>query len=306
MKTLKRAKALKRAKTHGKKDVSMNGKMNGGVSGFDTNMNRYWSDIIYINNFKDNLSNNLDETIRYFVLCTDMMSKFYDYCKQYASFDLRYTFDIEDNDFTKGFDTFLEDQMQKRTGNASNITSSDLLFFPFTIVKDDVMAKILENEENCILLSKYIRHMKKIIMGYKPHKTAHPTANKSFAKIYNPEYYPEWKELTWPKSEFGLNKLLDQRFCQDIRSKKFTLAENIPKNAIIYPGFLELINHNDPIYTSFTIAGIEPTSTLHKYHNDLLQYLQQIYKGQRQTGGFTRKSSFPISRKTRRRKQTSQ
>jgi hypothetical protein len=191
-----------------------------------------------------------------------------------------------------------------------------------------LMQKIIENEETCLLLSKYIRHMKKIIMGYNPDKPAHSTANKSFAKIYNPEYYPEWKELTWPKSELGLNKLLDQKFCKDIRSKKFTLAKNIPKNATAYPGFLELINHNDPIYTSFTIA--EPiTNTLHKYHNDLLEYLENMQRRaaekkalemqrraaeedaekmqmQIQKGGLTRKSSFPISRKTRRRKQTSQ
>jgi hypothetical protein len=112
--------------------------------------------------------------------------------------------------------------------------------------------------------------MKKIIMGFSKNR---------FKPTYDHRKYPEWDSLSWPKIEFGLNKMLDKQFCDDIKNEKFTLT-SIGQNSDIYPPFFNPHNTDTDAFTSFTIDGasdVSDVSDFIKYHNELLNFLQNTY-----------------------------
>jgi hypothetical protein len=193
----------------------------------------------------------------YFVLCVGVMSLFYDFCKAQEN---KGTFYIIDNDFTKSLDN-LKDPLGKERFNVKWV---EILFFPFEKCSKDIMNHILSKPENCVLLSQYIRHMKKISFGF---------SAKRFKPTYDHRKYPEWDSLSWPKTESRLNNMLDKQFCDDIKNQKFTLTSLEP-NSKHYPPFFNPHNTDLNAFTSFTINGISIVNT---YHTDLLKFLEKTY-----------------------------
>ena len=185
-----------------------------------------------------------------------------------------YDFDSYKYKFIDCFDVCI-DTMMNYYKNKTDFIYAKYKYYILPRCLYDYMYLIFSYDDTCNQLSTYIRHMKKIIMNYYT-ETSHLGVKFKIPR------YPEWNTLPQPRIEWGLNKMMDEQFCNDIEMRKFTLKKkDINSNEAVFPGFHNPHNKKQDTYTSFTIDINTVDENEKKYiameHNKLLLWLEEHY-----------------------------